>query len=329
MSEGHGMVNLILEFWGLKVVNAKRIRSAWKLETDQGYKCLKQNNLPPDKSLFVLNLLAYLESKGFTKYERLNLNPDGLPSVTVKGKNFILTDWIEGSELQPKNKKQLKAAGNAYAEFHQASKGCFNRSPKYNYLGQWPKTWDKMLSDFADWENAIRKFGAQNSGEQMFLCTVGYFRDQGKIARQALAKSPYSLMVNKAKHTLPLIHHSCYYQNLIFDKQGNVHLIDFERSRYDLPVHDLAQLINRSARKNKWSIEHGKAILDGYGEIVKLAPEELLLLKLLLAFPYRYWNHCNKYFTNMHEGKWLEKRLAKLVKLDSARQLFLTNCFNA
>lgn len=299
------------------------IRSAWRAETGQGFKCLKQNNLAPDSSYFVLNLMLHLEKQGFRRFERLNVTPGNLLSVNINGLTYILTDWITGREVNLRDKEQVRATGRAYAEFHLASKGYCCQKPVHNYLGQWPCAWDGMLSDLARWEKEVRVRGPQDPGEHLFLYTVGYFRAQGEKNFLTLEASPYQAVVQAAKASLPVIHHSCYYQNLIIDPHGQVNLIDLERSKHDLAVHDLAQLINRNARKTKWSLEHGRSLLTGYQEVRRLDSAELQLLKLLLEFPYRYWLCCQKYFQENNGGKWFEEHLTSLIKLETWRQLFL------
>ncbi len=316
-------VNSILIHWGLTAKKARKIRSAWRAETGQGFKCLKQNNLAPDSSDFVLNLMLYLEKQGFRNFERLNVTPGNLLSVNVNNLNYILTDWITGSEVNLKNPEQVRETGRAYAEFHLAAQGYRCQIPMHNHLGQWPSAWDEMLSNFSSWEKDVRARGAQNPGEHLFLYTAGYFREQGEKSFRALEASAYQALVQAARGSLPVIHHSCYYQNLIIDPHDQVNLIDFERSKHDLAVHDLAQLINRSARKTKWSLEHGRSLLAGYEEVRRLDPAELQLLRLLLAFPYRYWLCCQKYFRESSGGKWFEEHLAVLIKLETWRQLFL------
>jgi thiamine kinase-like enzyme len=82
---------------------------------------------------------------------------------------------------------------------------------------------------------------------------------------------------------LAFVHGDYNYRNLIIDKQGAIHLIDFENTSLQVRMVDLAHVLHRNVA---WKGEETLRWIDNYDRVRPLSSEDRHLLFALLLVPY-------------------------------------------
>jgi CotS family spore coat protein len=86
--------------------------------------------------------------------------------------------------------------------------------------------------------------------------------------------------------------------NLRVDQDGQVRLLRLKYFRWDLPIMDLAVLLVKSGRSQRWKHCWYETLLAEYQKTAALGAEELAIIKAYLCFP---WNICHlisRYYLN-------------------------------
>lgn len=111
----------------------------------------------------------------------------------------------------------------------------------------------------------------------------------GIHAYEKIQKLPFSRFVWEERRRHSLTHRDLASHNWLWDKYGNLWLIDFETAEYDAQVGDVWQMVSRvMAEQNGLSGWFEKAMRE-YQSIRPLSSEERTYIALLLSFPNEFF----------------------------------------
>lgn len=319
------LIKIIKNNYNLDVIDVKPVRSVLKIITNNGDKGLIKGS--KDKKLnFLMAALNHTDKNGFKRFAHFTKNKKGRYSTQIGNNNYCLIDWLPGREIDMEHLNELEEAARTYGQYHRAAQGFkIPKNTKYtNNLGAWPNNLKTHYAMILDFKKSLAGKTNLTPFDERFLRTVDPVIEWCETAINLLNKSAYKQLV-KANQSKPcLIHHSCYAQNLIYTPNGEVFLIDWGRSMIDLPIHDVANLMIRHLRHKKWDINRAQIILDGYTSVKPISSEEMELLKLLIAFPQKYFVTAKKYYAkNENKEELLLGKLVRLEKEDSLKAHFL------
>jgi CotS family spore coat protein len=86
--------------------------------------------------------------------------------------------------------------------------------------------------------------------------------------------------------------------NLRVDTTGRVRLLRLKNYRYDLPVMDLAVLLVKSGRSQRWQRSWYEALLAEYRNYAPLTMAEIAIIKAYLCFPWNIYHLASRYYLN-------------------------------
>jgi CotS family spore coat protein len=86
--------------------------------------------------------------------------------------------------------------------------------------------------------------------------------------------------------------------NLRVDPAGQVKLLRLKKFRLDLPVMDLAVLLLKSGRSQRWERSWYEALLTAYQNSVSLTTAEIAIIKAYLCFPWNIYHLASRYYLN-------------------------------
>lgn len=279
----------------IKFKNTEKQRAVYKVTKDDKSYCLKKVYFGKENLLFIYSAIEWLY--------RNNINvPRILPNkfngrfVSYNGMLFILTPWIDGEKCDYDSPLHLKNACNTLSLFHNKCdnfipiEGSIKRKGCNNLYESLCKHFEHILL------NSNNAFKHKDYFSKLYLKNFDKSLSLAKQSLQALSK------VNLDNLNISLCHMDYVNKNLIFDKNQNIWIIDFDKCRMDFSVHDLSYFFRRLLKRSStnWDIDTALSCLKSYEKNRKLNLDEYNYLLGYLAFPQKYWKISRDYYRNIH-----------------------------
>jgi CotS family spore coat protein len=300
-------IDVIAKEFGRKIVYSKPLRAVNLAQTDRGMVIIKETYREPDKILYIHGLKEYLYEKGFTKLDRYLLSKYQLPFAIFENRVFVMEDYIEGRECSFTNPYDREAIVKALAQLHNLGKGYVpaTGAASRNSIGKWERSWRNKIEDLLEFKELARKKRKKSKLDSMFLEDVDFYIEMCWIGFDTLKNSNYEAVCRKAKEDNVVCHHDYTYHNLIIGPSGEVNVIDFDYSCHELPVYDLASLIQKILRRYSYDIDMALEIIEGYCSIATLNRDDLVIMQSLFEFPQKFWRIAERYYRD--KVAWDEK----------------------
>lgn len=316
------LASVVREF-GREPVSFTPVRQAWRVETPGGPRFLKCTVLTPSELTFVAAALNHLRRRGWPA-PCLELDRQGRPWVERRGHAFLLTDWVDGREACFPDRGHLTLAVEAVARLHRAGEGF--RPPLAGYprveWGRWPEKFGRRAALFQFFREAALASGKRF--DRAYLALWPEHVNQARGALRILECSAYPRLTAAGRRRPVICHHDLSERNFLV-QDGVVRLVDYDYCLHDLPVHDVANLLQHQARAENWEAEPARLALAIYDGIRPLSGEERQLLLALLTWPHRYWLlGWQRYVERLSwpEDRWLDA-LAKRADEAELREAYL------
>jgi spore coat protein I len=286
------------------IKNITTCKDGFMLDTSEGLMLLKPTRMLLGKIMFIHEAKEYLCNKGFSSLDRYMCTAEGNPFHTCNGLTYTLSKIPPGRECSFDNRDDLISAARLLGSFHNKSKGFIpsEMNNAVDELGKLPAFLSKRLEEIKKLKKIACK--GRTKFDCLFLDNVDNYIAAGEGVLESLGASRYNEMVNDCRKEKSLCHHDFTYQNLIVS-DNVMSLMNFEYCCYELKVYDLANFIRRKMRKCFWDIREAKVILDEYRTIEPLSNDDMVILRLMLIFPQKFWRVANKYYNS--NRSWSEK----------------------
>jgi CotS family spore coat protein len=307
--------------FGIRIENMIPNRGVYLLNTNEGKRCLKKINYGIQKLLFIYGAKEHLTENGFTNIDRYYLNTEGEPYALVNEDIYTLSQWIDGRECNFHEDEDLIIASRNLAQLHLASKGYEppENSKLKTDLGRWPHLMEKRVKSFDKMRNMVRKKKNRKTDfDYNYIKNVEFYKKLGLKAMNVLNDSEYMNLCKIAEDEKSFCHHDYTYHNIIIEDNNKVNVVDFDYSKREVRVYDIANYIIKVLKRRDWDIKYAELILDSYNDISPLNKEEYRVLFAFLLFPQRFWRLCNRYYYN--ESSWIQNTFMKKLNIMSDEQ---------
>ena len=312
----------VINKYNLRIISAEKIRSAYKIITNNGKFYLKRMKHGRNKVKNGCILSEELQLNKFSntaKYFRTN---EGAYFVRYNKSIFYLTEWIEGIECDLSNIDEAANCAKLLAQFHNMSNKIDHRKLHIQKnLKNWPRIFSSNLNNLEKFKRIIIGKRIKNDFDVLFLENIDSFYNRGLSAINILSKSQYYNLSKIANDEKLICHNSFYYQNII-KKEGEYFIIDFDSIIIDLQISDLGKLIRRLMFKKSygWDFYFAKTLIEAYNSVNILCKEDLEIMVALIIFPQKFWKLGQRRFID--QKKWSEsKYLHKLNKIISYNEI--------
>lgn len=296
--------NIILPYYnlenseviGIKFKDTDKQRAVYKIINNDKEYCLKKIYFGKDELLFVYSAIEWLYRNGIN-VPRILPNKDNGRFVNYEDMLFILTPWVEGVKCDYDSKEHIINSCVNLGTFHKITRdffpidgslcrmGCNNLSDSIN------KHFEMLLL------NSNLAFKYRDYFSKIFLSNF----DKGIY----LAKKSSELLstIDFSNLNTSLCHMDYVNKNLIFDKNNNIWIIDFDKCRLDYRVHDLSYFSRRLLRREatNWNVNTFLTCLEAYESIHPLNIDEYKYLLGYLTFPQKYWKLSRDYYKNIRK----------------------------
>lgn len=310
--------------FNIKIEILKANKGIYYLKTNKGERCLKKINYGPQKLLFVYGAKEHLVNNGFSNVDRYFLNTDGEPYALVNEDLYTLSEWLDGRECDFHNIEEVKIASKTLAKLHEASKGYDppENSKLKTDLGRWPSLMEKRIKSLDKMRDMIRKKNNKSNFDLLYLKSMEFYKEIGKKALNELNESNYYELCSIADMNKSFCHHDYTYHNIIFSKDNNVSIIDFDYCKREIRAYDISNFMIKVLKRCDWNLEYAKAIISSYNKVSEIREDEYKVLYAFLLFPQRYWRLANRYYYN--EVNWGQNTFAnKLESIINEKENYL------
>ncbi|WP_315114795.1 CotS family spore coat protein [uncultured Clostridium sp.] len=325
-------VNKIMENYNLDIKDIEKARSTYKICTNKGMVCLKKIRRSKRKAINCNILVQELDKHGFPYTAKFYRTKDNYLFEKYKKSFYYVTEWIDGEECDLNDIHEACNCIKLLAKFHIASSKIETKKLKIkNKLKNWPKIFNKSLSDLESYKDIIERKKSKNEFDIVYRNYIDRFYNRGLAALHFLNASDYYMLSKKSSENKTICHDGFYYQNII-EKDDEYYFIDLDSIIIDLHINDLGKLIRRLMFKKSyaWDFDKAKQLIEAYSEVNKLSKGEVEAMLAMIAFPHKYWKLGRKRYIKKKgwsEAKYMNK-LNKLIKSDELQQKFLEDYIN-
>jgi len=300
-------IDVIAKEFGCKILYSKPLRAVNLAQTDRGLMIIKETCREPDKILYIHGLKEYLHEKGFTNLDRYLLSKYQLPFAIYEDRIFVMENYIGGRECSFTNPYDRRAIVKALALLHNAGKGYMpaTGAASRNSIGKWEKSYRKKIEDLTEFKELAGRKKKKSKLDIMFLEDVDFYIEMCWRGFDTLNNSRYDEICKKAKKDKTICHHDYTYHNLIIGLEGKVNVIDFDYSCHELPVYDLATLIQKILKRYSYDVDMALELIEDYCKIAPLCKDDFVLMLSLFEFPQKFWRITERYYRE--KADWDEK----------------------
>lgn len=111
--------------------------------------------------------------------------------------------------------------------------------------------------------------------------------------------------------TKDVCHGEYNYHNLLLTKSG-LATTNFEHAAPGMQLLDMAYFMRKVMEKNKWQVEKGVVLWNGYCEGAGCSKKELEFLITILSYPIKYWKLLNQYINS--KKTWISNKNMEKLK---------------
>lgn len=325
----------VLKEYDIQVLNIrtesyKVKKGVWWIGTPNGWKILKQQAYSAKTIEFILAAVEYLTGNGI-KIPGIIKSKNGNRYVLFDKTCYVLSDAIEGENLNYNSNENIEMIVKELARFHRASHGfkppdnCKVRT----HLGGWIKKYREQMQKVRNYYELERSESNHTKFGEIILQEFPYFYER---MEQAIAESdqpPYYQWVEEVNQKGGLCHQDFTAGNLILDKAKNIYVLDTDSITIDIPLRDIRKLLNKIVkRKGQWDLMPVKDILMWYQRENPLKSDHWQVLKPTLFYPHLFVGIMSKYYEKREqswsEGKYLQ-RLNEMIKLEKSIEPVIKN----
>lgn len=321
----------IKDNYGLNVISAVKIKNIYKIYAKEGTYCLKIIKYEFPHFNFILNAIIHLERRGFNNIPEIFITNNNKHYIQINNKFAYLTPWINSRESNYDSILELKRVASKLGEMHRCSEGFTitnDMKPRIGWFS-WIKVFQVRRSEILDFKNRISQKAYKSEFDEIYL---GIMEDELKKCDRSIeiiSNSKYMALMEREVLKRGFCHHDYANHNVLISKNNIINIIDFDYCILDTHIHDVASLMIRAMRGDKWSEEVTNCIIDGYRSTNNVTNEELNVIRGFLKFPQEYWQlGIQKYWEQQpwDEEKFL-KRLEKYVNDSQKRNNFIEKNF--
>lgn len=308
-------VQKILNMYNLNIITVEKVRSVYKIYTDNGLFCLKEASNNRKKAMKSIKIIEHLKSQGFNNIA--NPYPSSIGSYFVKTKDsaYYLTDWIDAEEVNFSDNQHIIESSKLLAEFHKYAKGFKADDIKItNQIGKWPTIFSNKINFLNDIKEKLSLNQYIEDFDIMYQNSIDYFINEAQFSLHMLKHSEYESICKHYNKEQQICHNSFYYQNILVDKNNKYYLIDLESCVYDFPFRDIGKLIMRilDKKENLWNFQLCKDILNAYNSVKTIEENEYKAILPLIIFPYKFYKIGQKKY--IKKKRWKNERFYRKLK---------------
>lgn len=266
------LVRQIESEYPLAIKNQTAVRDVRRLLASDGRAfCCKSLDFPDAEVDFIADCITQLAESGFPYGPKIVTTRDGKLWTKRNNKPILITNWITGRSPDFHKSSEWKLAVKTLARFHR-----YSRFPAHRNVPAARERYANLTGMIANYRDTLQlqQFPDLPLRDLVFLCdeATRYLQEPKGIAA-----------VEREANERAWVHGDYNYPNLVLDKKGLLHLIDFENASLQVRMTDLAHILYRNVA---WNYDGVLRWINHYDRFRPLSAEDQYLLHALLHIPY-------------------------------------------
>lgn len=330
--EKKDIVNLINKNYHLEVKSIEKVKNTYKVNAKEGRYCIKVVKYQLSHFYFILSAILHLQKNGFNKIPEILKSKKGEYYIEFFGNYAYLTKWISARESNFNNPIELEEVSQKLGELHKCSEGfslTIDMKPRIGWFS-WIDVFNTRKDEILDFSNRINQKAYKSEFDKLYLSAIEEEINRADKSIKALQGSNYIEVMEKEMLKRGFCHHDYANHNILFDKEGEIYLIDFDYCIMDSHIHDLSSLMIRAMKNGRWNLKKGESIINNYSKIKNVQEEELSLMKEFIRFPQMFWQLGIQMY--WEQQPWKEEfflsRLSKYIEDREEREMFIEEFFH-
>lgn len=307
----------VLEKYDFTVIGRSRARGAVLLDTDRGYKLIKETRTSAGRLVWENKVKNHLVSRGIRRIDSFILNKDeNISTQDSGGVRYVVRDWYIGEECDLRSIKDIRLASSNLADLHNNMIGLAS-----SFDGACADTenisvvFKRHNSELKHIKNYLRSRNDKNEFEIAIHKAFPQFYEQAEKAVTQLGQEHFKKLCESTNRNGEIFHGSYTYHNILMCSEGIATTV-FDKCSAGIQIMDLYYFLRKVMEKNEWSTEFGNAIMDGYESVKKMSKDEKYVLANLLLYPEKFWKLASYYMNG--KKTWIShKNIEKLLLLCS------------
>ncbi|RSK28038.1 spore coat protein YsxE [Bacillus sp. HMF5848] len=287
------MLTSVLRGYNITPEYVEAYGRAQKVVSRNGTYALKQTSLEHARKLE--NIFTYLREKGFNHYVPVHRAANNEYVLEQKDTAYYLMPWYANNANEERNEKHLTMF-RVLSDLHRKTMEEISVTDEEitKQFEQYTEKWNKRKEEL---EEIIDSFERNIYMSPFQLNACFFYNNTISAIDYALQKmETWQEEVTKDKKArLVLTHGNLSIQHFVYDDLKNARLLNFERSYFAAPIHDLVPYFYKALRGYPTQCEDCITWLYQYQQDSPLQPAELALFQCYLATPNHMYRHLIEY----------------------------------
>ncbi|SDX52434.1 spore coat protein, CotS family [Marininema mesophilum] len=312
--------------YGLRLKEVTPVGGVLQLNTDRGDYALKRvREREEPRWVLVRKLAQHLSETGEQRIQAPVKTKRGTFTFAGLRNRYVLLPWIDAKVKEWHRDSRLPRVALSLARFHTDSRGFTppHTATTLVHAGKWKRIWGEMEKSLNMLKMAADMSEKITPVDQVWVRHCSFAEGMMENAQKYLDKMGGDEAVKESRKGGEVCHCNIHRQNVLWDKQDHVHLIDWNCVTMDVRSRDLARLC-LYAYGHTGDLNAPMAILKGYQEVAPLEEEEYGLIYSQLLFPHRLIQSLHKIYREQRVPSDQAKgHLSATVDLEERKQALL------
>ncbi|MFC4076091.1 phosphotransferase [Salinithrix halophila] len=284
------LAEMLHHHYGLRLIEAEPRGGVFCLTTDRGHYALKRVREREEMRWSLVEQVAqHLSETGEIRIQAPLKNRRGKLTFAGLKNRFVLLPWIE-AEVKDWRKDAAcwPRVARALARFHIDTRGFHphRSATSYTHTGKWEKIWGQMEQSLTMFKMAADISDQLTPVDRVWIRQCTFAEGMVDTALRYLKRVGGDAVVSASRKSGEVCHCNLHRKNVLWDRHGGVHFIDWNCITLDVRSRDLARLSLYAYGRTGRS-EAVFALLKGYQEIAPLDEAEYGLIYAQLLFPHQ------------------------------------------
>ena len=284
-------INLkILQNFGINGSFAGKRKGGYLIKSGSKFLFLKKTSTDSDEIIFQNIIKKHLVKNNFKNIDTYYETTDGRPFFNLNSENYILTDYVEGDEVDFCDSNMFLKLVEKTALMHTLIR---NAEPNCINSGNSLSDYKKALAVFKEHKKLISKRSTLSDLDILFLENYDYYLNLAKDSIKILEESNYDKLIESKNETT----HNLLKKENLATINNDIYITNFSKIKRELSVKDLADLVKRFIKYNEEPDIDINQILHTYSKIKPLSDAEIKITYAMLKFPMDFFKICREYYS--------------------------------
>lgn len=294
-------------------LSVRKVRGAFRVQTSSNTFALKPIGATEERLSFLHKMTVHLLDKNYKHVLPWMQTRRGDPFFLHEGQAFYATPWY-GKEFSSESSPAIGELARSLGEMHQLTKDVtVSSSSSTASLTQTASRVNAQSEQLRAYAETAEQRTNKSPFDVTFLENVEELQQGATFAVKGIQRA--AVLAAEKPFRQVYCHRSIHRHNVV-KRGGRWKWIDFDKADLDVPVRDLAVLLQRFVSEDT-SLQTLEGVLLAYEQALKIDAREKRLLGLLLAYPDHVFRQLRRYYDR--DGQREEMASVEQLKASIAR----------